>query len=137
MAKTKYIIISYFPLLEGRAGDNFDQDRIDEVTNRLDKLSPFSNAEGCLWGLENDSPHPIFIMKRGDEIYEHLILWGEGKPEDWFELHIAHWESRYAIGLIPKLDLSVERFKDAQKLINNIEIKGLRKKIPGILGARL
>src|SRR5262249_18734979 len=41
----------------------------------------------------------------------HLLAWSEGNPSEWFQLHVVGVGSRYALALVPDLELVAERWR--------------------------
>lgn len=117
---TQYICVSYMPLLTGNPGelDTLDQSNIKQTIAPLEKALEYGDAAACLWCRHNEQITPVFAMKRGREICEHLKSWSEDKPDDWFDLYIVRKKDRYAIVLFPRIEKSVDRFKEAQLIVN-------------------
>lgn len=119
MSDQASIIFSYFPLLGGEAGQAFMGDEstafVEGILKKIDVL-PNGNSDGCLWYVEDDHAHPVFILDKCDEILEHLRLWAEGEPEKWFSFHILQKKNAYVLALVPDLQKTSERWKIAFQL---------------------
>jgi hypothetical protein len=122
-------IISYVPLLRGQAGDllslnskNAAQQIKDIYDNYID--TDVGTARGCAWCMstDDDSVGLVFAIEKAAEIHDHLTQWAEGVPQRWFDLCLYDAGARYAIALMPNFERSVERFKEANRTVNNIEI---------------
>lgn len=114
-----YIIISYVPLLTGKPGEIIDSDAMLKLADKMDDLAKNGHVNGCFWAIDLDNPQLVFAMDKGDEIAEHLRLWSDGNPEEWFNVCIAEYNGRYAVALLPDVKLSIERFKFAHETFNN------------------
>lgn len=124
-----YVLISYVPLLRGKAGSYLDLsaqsggnlDKIKEIIGPAFDSAP-DDVKGCAWQTSDGSPQPLLVIDHMDEIINHLIEWGDGVPQRWFNLHLYEHNNRYAVALIPNLERSIERFISAMKIFNNIEV---------------
>lgn len=120
-----FIVLSYIPLLCGAAGETVDVSKPDRVADLISYVNslPDGCAEGCVWVLDKDgSPYPVLIMPSAKEIADHLVMWAEGSPSEWFDLHIRVRGEKYALALVPKIYKSVERFEIAYQLRNGFPI---------------
>jgi hypothetical protein len=73
-------------------------------------------ATACLWLQHEGRPLPVLVYDRGTEIHEHLLEWAENDPSAWFTLHFSELPEDppgYVVVLQPRLDRSLERFKQA------------------------
>jgi hypothetical protein len=115
----KYICISYTPQIFGEPGKLIEDPKsIMEMAKRLDKVD--ANATGCAWAEHNGLISPIFIIENAKQVYEHLMIWCENKPEEWFSLTIKKHKDgkRYWVILWPDINKSVERFKLGHLIYN-------------------
>ena len=112
----KVILISYVPLMLGEAGVTFDNSLVGkELAEFLDHL-PSGEIHACIWMMKDDKPFPIFVIQDMDDIVDHMLIWSEDKPVNWFELKIASNAEKYAIALAPSLPKSIERWRLAYQL---------------------
>jgi hypothetical protein len=108
------VLISYVPLLVGDPMQLIPPERTAELMEGLDQL-PSGAAEACLWfkhNVKSDTDYemrPVFLMKDADNIVEHLKMWAEGKPTEWFHFHLRQKNKRYAFALMPDFDRSISR----------------------------
>jgi hypothetical protein len=113
-----YVVISYFPLLTGTAGeliDPGDEEAISWIQEVIEKL-PDGNAVCCLWTDGDEGPRPILVFKDADAIHDHLIAWSEDDPTGWFHLTLLQKDGKYLIGLSPNIKRSIDRFGIAHQL---------------------
>jgi hypothetical protein len=119
--KQTHVIVSYNPLLWGDPGKMYDSDKgqqtedgvkyVSDLLSKSEKIS--SNAEACLWAqYPANCCAPIFVIERAKEIAQHLMQWTEGLPTEWFDLGIFERSGRYFVMLHPRIERSVERYKD-------------------------
>jgi len=123
MEKVSAMIISYIPGVSEGSGIMLDpsKDNIEELLESLGKKCKNSNAVGCVWlGSAND-PFPCLMLKDAKEIADHLHIWAERKPAEWFDVTIGRKHGLYGIALIPRMDKSVERFSKMYRLRYNKE----------------
>lgn len=122
-------IISYVPLLRGKAGEIINLDaktlpaRIKDIyDNYID--TDIGSVKGCAWFMsEEDGDLGIaFAVKNAAEIHEHLVAWAEGVPQRWFDLCLYDTGNRYVIALMPNFARSVERFKEVNQIVNSIKV---------------
>lgn len=113
------IIFSYFPLMAGPYGQAFMGPEAigaaEEIGSVLEQL-PSGSALACLWFIEHDKANPVFVIENAKAIAEHLKWWSEGKPEDWFSLHIMEKGRGYAMALMPDFKKTSDRWKIAFQL---------------------
>jgi hypothetical protein len=109
----KIVMFSYVPLLYAPPQmllDELTQNNIEAVAEFMEGLKD-GNATGCLWVDHNGQPAPVFVYPNAHEIAEHLHLWTEEKPTQWFHTHLEIKDGKYLIILIPQIDKSIERWK--------------------------
>jgi hypothetical protein len=119
------LVISYVPLFTNKPYDiKLTEDAIDDFVDNLESKLKLGSATACLW-LRDDSPHPVFIMEHGDDIADHLTLWSEGKPSDWFNLMAVECDDgHYTLMIIPRVDKSIKRHgANMNKAILNSDCK--------------
>lgn len=103
------VIVSYFPMVP------FVED-MQEVEKAFEKYEE-NVIVGCGWTLnEHGNAEPVLLANNAKSVRDHLIAWSEGEPEKWFDLCIVSDENRYTVGLVPKIEKSVERHKIAYQL---------------------
>lgn len=118
---TKYICVSYVPLLRGAPGTLMDAVHPPpELQEAID--SDAGDTPGCAWVAQDGKAAPILVMKDMDAVLDHLEQWAEGVPQQWFRLIIKQVHERYVVCLMPDLKKSVERFKVAMKIFQGIDI---------------
>lgn len=116
----KVVVLSYVPLMTGEAGRS-DLD-IDEITEAFEQC-PDGTADGCVWLQDNDgTTYPCLLYDGAEQLAEHLKLWAENEPGEWFQLVIAEYGGRYGMALIPKFDKGIERFRIAYQLRNGFPL---------------
>ena len=100
------------------------EDAIDSFVDNLEDKLKLGSASACLW-LKDDEPHPVFIMDQGDDIADHLRLWSEGKPSDWFNLMAVECDDgHYSLMIVPRVDKSIKRHgTNINKAILNADCK--------------
>ena len=110
------IVVSYFPLLRGVAGQTIDVNEFAKDFVGLERHNVASHA--CLWFKDeaDGCPYPVLVIDKMSEVVDHMMEWSEGKPADWFDLKIVEFNGRYAVVLVPKIERSIERFKLAYQL---------------------
>ena len=111
-----YVVLSYFPLLVGNAGDTIDLDAgtIDELQDFLKDFPGIATC--CLWTKHKDGLRPVLVFEDADRIYDHLIAWSENDPGGRFNLTIIQKGGKYLIALAPDVEKSIDRFKIARQL---------------------
>lgn len=122
MKKNNNIMLSYLPLVYSTPGfNNITKDTIESVASVVDESLKMSAADACMWVKIKDVVSPVFVMKKGDEIFDHLMWWSENSPSDAFTLEISinKETNSYVICLPPNIDRSIDRFK------KNMETLGL------------
>lgn len=110
---TKWFLVSYVPLLQ----PDFRIFNTEEAVRKF--LPVFSKgvtrhgqAEACLWARKSDGAiMPVFALERAKEIVDHLKMWSEEKPSDWFKLYVYQTKKKYAVILFPDIQRSIGRFK--------------------------
>lgn len=118
--KYQYVIFSYMPLLTGVSGQTLSLNPVgaSELASLVESL-PSGNVDGCAWFMDDDVLKVIFMMKDASLIYEHLNVWADDKPQEWFTLTVLWREpSSYAIALMPDLEKSHQRWTAAFTLRN-------------------
>lgn len=111
--------ISYVPLLMGEPGVNLTPYGTRELSKELKDL--FKQIEevnnvvpGCLWvSYKEIKACPVFLLKRAKDIYDHIMLWSENKPEERFHLQYYVTKEKYGVRLFPDPKKSIARFKEA------------------------
>lgn len=118
------IVISYVPLLVDRPGffSTPDDPELARIFRRMESC-PDGHVDGCLWMMESGHAVPVFIMDRAHEIADHLRIWAEDKPGDWFRLCLAESRGRYAAVLFPDLNRSVRRFQETYRILTGRTLK--------------
>lgn len=112
MSKKPDVIISYVPCLLGNPTQTVDIGKtfhLEQVQEMFQRGTDLSVAVGCAWGIDSGAPVPMLVLDHGDAIYEHLMIWSEGKPEEWFDLIIHFEQGVYAVVLMPNLERSTKR----------------------------
>lgn len=108
----KMVIVSYVPLLFGEGGEKIDistSDKINEFASELMKHD-YGQVDACLWAANTDGTiSPVFVMPRAKEIAQHLSMWAEDQPQEWFEVCLLDKVDTYFIILWPDLEKSKER----------------------------
>lgn len=108
-----YVVVSYCPLLlppSGKATYSLDSGEANSITKHIDSL-PSGVARGCLWVNEDKRVAPVLLYEEAREIYEHLVIWSEKKPDDWFEYILVERGERYALAVFPRINKSIERWR--------------------------
>lgn len=108
------LVVSYVPLLRGIPGLLTEgKESIDRIQRHI---SEAPEVDACVWAGHQDEFHAYFLMEGAAEVAEHMLEWSEGEPENWF--NVVHYPdgSGYHIGIFPKFDASIERFKIAYQL---------------------
>lgn len=114
-------VVSYVPLLTGRAGagvsiDSMEvRDVVNDVLAEVEKL-PDGRVAACIWLSKDNSPYPVLAIENMNQIVDHIEWWAEGKPLDWFELKLLNRDGKYAVVLVPRFEKSVERWNLAYQL---------------------
>jgi hypothetical protein len=108
MVDSKYMVISYVPLLKVEPGSD-----IEESIHVL----PSINVHACIWIIRDNVPIPIFVIEKADEVYNHLMWWTEEHPGEWFSFATRFRSPKsYVLALVPNLKKSYERWKIAFQL---------------------
>jgi len=107
------LIISYVPLLMGEAGrTDLDPAEVGALVDQAD-----GTAKACIWLNKDDAgPSPCLLFEGARAIADHLKMWAEDEPEQWFKLVLAEHGGLYGLALMPNLDKGVERFRMAYQL---------------------
>ena len=121
MTEASLFIISYVPLLRGTAGEYIKLSAgktEDQLRPLLDKVykADAGKAHGCAWSLHNNGFDLMFVIDNAKEVHDHLIEWAEGVPQRWFDLCIDEVEDQYCVALLPKWEMSFERYREAYHL---------------------
>jgi hypothetical protein len=113
--KVSVIMVSYVPLLVGEAGrSDLDPKQVSSVLEEC----PSGQAQACIW-LADEPGGPLFpclLIDQAEAIAEHLKMWSEGEPGEWFELTVAERGELYGLALMPRLSKGIERFRLAYQL---------------------
>jgi hypothetical protein len=114
------LLLSYVPLLRGKAGTVHDLHRDKGDARALAALldqAPSGRAAACLWMLDGQgSPMPVLALEQAQAIAGHLIEWADNEPAKWFRVYLKERDGRYALALFPELQRSLERFRFAHLL---------------------
>lgn len=116
----RHLAISYVPLMTGTAGEPLptDSSSLEGLVRHVQSL-PDGFAKAILWQASPEGdPWPIFVIQDAQALFDHLVEWSEGSPDFWFDLRMAIRGNDYAIGLVPRIARSIERFKIAWELRN-------------------
>jgi hypothetical protein len=110
----KAVVISYVPLLTGEPGRvlSVGDEDFKRLMAEADRC-PSGLADACLWMAEGSGVFPVFVMPQAHADADHLLVWSENRPGDWFALCFAQRQGRYVAALFPNLAGSVERFEAA------------------------
>jgi hypothetical protein len=109
-----YYVISYVPLLYGDGealhlvGNNI-QAGLEDMVRKVYEAP--SDIEACVWLQTEDAPVVVLVLDEAQAIYDHIMYWTEGKPEEWFNLFLDHEDGGYGLRLFPKIDKTVSRFR--------------------------
>ena len=111
-------IISYVPLLD--YSGYTPGTTIEPTSDYVKGIDGHVNIDGCLWSgdPETRSFTPIIVCENAQAIVDHMRLWADGHPEDWFELLVEDNGDNYMVALIPRVDLSVKRWEVAYALMH-------------------
>lgn len=103
------VIISYKPLFYANAG--YAVVPINDTLNLIKSFYESQDVEiyGCLWWKDDGHIRPAIVCDKAKEVYEHLLYWCEGKPDEWFHIEAEQYRKYYCINLMPDLAKSVER----------------------------
>ena len=116
MEQKTYMCISYIPLLwTTDPGKDIGIKNAKKISEHLTKLSELGYVTGCAWTTEME---PVFILNRAKEIAEHLKAWSENKPEEWFDFVLEKVDKGYCAFLFPRVEKSIERFKQTWYIQN-------------------
>lgn len=118
MARDSFVLISYVPLLRGRPGMAVEATP-GAIGELLGSSEPGAGqVEGVLWCRDPDgATWPTLLIERAREVMEHLVEWAEGDPARWFRLVVDEAGREYAMALMPRMDLSIERYRAARRLV--------------------
>lgn len=118
MEKPARLLLSYFPLLkadmlgEAKVGSE-DAVKIQAAVEAL----PDGSADFCIWSMDDEGrAAPVLGVPDASAIVSHLKEWSEGEPGRWFKIHLTRRGDLYAVGLVPEVQLSVERHRIAFQL---------------------
>jgi hypothetical protein len=87
---------------------------VEEYSNEISRAINEAPSPGaCLWYSTEDggTATPCFLIDRAEEVVEHLKVWTEGNPSEWFKLFVYAESDKYHVVLFPNLEKSIERFK--------------------------
>lgn len=114
----KMILVSYVPLLVTEPGrSDFDPNEVSSVLDEAPGL-----AAACVWLQNEGQLSSCLVIKKAEEIAEHLKAWAENEPEKWFRLCISEHEGLYGLALMPDLKKCIERFRMAYQLRNGLPL---------------
>ncbi|MHC4224522.1 MAG: hypothetical protein ACYSUN_11075 [Planctomycetota bacterium] len=126
-SETEYLIVSYVPLLSpkqdeiGRTVDlSKNQDGINNLVNSV--CDADGHVAGVMWFDTDGRPSPAFAIADAKKVVEHLTLWSEGDPSEWFDLRFVEHNGKYALSLFPRVGKSIERFRLAIELMSGSPI---------------
>lgn len=119
---TPNILVSYIPLLYSEPGINQSKEQIEKMKEALQE-SDLGNAKGAVWSRENGEAVLTLVIDKAAEIVNHLNMWSEGKPEEWFTFQVVQNEGGYGISIMPELEKSFERFRIQNGLSTNFDAK--------------
>lgn len=116
------MMISYIPLFYG-ANSVFDIN--DEICRMLLNTIDITNVEikACGWLSNGNTMQPVFIADKAKEIYDHMIWWSDGSPNEWFSLVVSKTNYGYHALLVPNMIKSKERTLKHHGLNNNVKIE--------------
>jgi hypothetical protein len=121
MNKVKIVVVSYVPLLVDEDPLLVDEGRHDGTEELKRKLKVVKDLYeppiACLWertcayseGKEENHISPIFVMKNAELVVNHLTMWSENEPVEWFELCVLEQQDYYGVVVWPNLQKSKER----------------------------
>jgi hypothetical protein len=112
----EYLVISFIPLLRATPGQILEMGG-DDLERILDTASDLGHVHAIIWGLDDaGASWPVLVIDRAREIVDHLLEWSESNPAEWFEIHVEESSSEYTLALVPRMDMSIERFRAARLL---------------------
>lgn len=123
---TRRLVISYVPLLDPR--DCIGTDGNIDLTLLKERSADIAyNIRACLWIKDDEGLLPVLIAPNATALFDHLMYWSEGEPEQWFKLYFTEVNDNYAISLHPIIDRTTERFKlrsllEQQEIVADEEI---------------
>lgn len=104
-------ILGYFPLF-------YPDPKQIEVTNQSQVKSFFDSLDipdyetmGCIWAYAEKCLQPIIICKNAQDLADHMKYYSDNDISGWFEWYTKYEDDHYTIGLLPKLNKVVERYK--------------------------
>ena len=106
------LVLSYMPMLASMASNfELNSDSVDGFTSVVQSAAKLAVGDGCVWLTDDDGRIlPIIILEEGDEIVEHLKVWSEGKPEEWFDFLAVELDGGdVELLLSPRIEKSVVR----------------------------
>ena len=114
------LLVSYVPLLKGRAGITFalqqDTTALRAISEQIDR-APSGRVECCLWMLDDEKEHGlVLVLDQAQAIADHLKEWSDSEPAKWFKLYLKEKDGKYALVLFPEVKQSLARFKFAHLL---------------------
>lgn len=114
MKNEEQLIISYVPFL---LPQDIGEDAQAQQTMKYIEELPQGEVFGCAWFVDDKNELvPYLIVDDAEKLAEHLLFWSENSPQDWFRFHWAKKGEEYAIGLVPEVGKTVERFKIGYQL---------------------
>lgn len=121
MKKNSNVMISYLPLVYSNPGfDYTTEDMIESVISLIEESLKVSGADACMWVQIKGVISPVFVMEKGDEIFDHLMWWSEDDPTGAFTLEVSvnKETNSYVICLPPDINRSMGRFKKNMETLN-------------------
>lgn len=106
--KPEMIIIGYHPLLYSTPSTYYGQDAIEAVK----KLSELEEVmfTGILWASEDGVIKPIIICNKAKAVIDHLMMYSEGSPSNWFKIFYGKVNDSFVLTLMPDVNKLVERY---------------------------
>lgn len=125
------IVLSYLPLFTSvPANFSLTQDCADDFIKAIEVSVNLAVGKGIMW-IDDDNGRrlPILIFDNGDDIFDHLTVWSDGKPEDWFALNIVELgDGKVEFLVAPRFLKSVERHsRQFPRLgVDGVQLNGLK-----------
>jgi hypothetical protein len=111
------LCVSYIPLFIADPTKNHSMKEIIKLLNEAIENVPCPIA--CVWAQINDKHIPCFLINKAREIVDHILLWSEDKPHEWFKLIVERDVAHYEVALFPNLIKSKERQLIQYVMTNN------------------
>ncbi len=123
----KMALFSYVPYL------NRDSDTCGRILDLNDELlekikyeqskAAHTRANGCAWAIDGDQLVAVLFIKDAQKLVNDMKIWSENQPQTFFRVIIGQSGDKYAVVIVPDLDMSLTRFRLSHQTITGNELE--------------